>query len=73
MDALTAYGFASVTLMLIAYELEHKARFWRLVFAFGCFATALYGYLAGTLPFAAIEIVWGFVAIRKWKKHRDDG
>lgn len=70
MNALSTFGFASVLLMLLAYVLESKARIWVLVFAVGCFSSAMYAYLAGTLPFALVELIWGFVALRKWWKLR---
>ncbi len=71
MNALSAYGFASVLLMLLAYSMEGKAVFWTLIFAIGCFSASIYAYLAGTIPFALVEGIWGFVAIRKWYLKRD--
>ena len=66
MEKLSLFGFASVLLMMVAYALESKAAWWTLVFALGCFSSALYGWLAGTLPFAVVETVWGVVALAKW-------
>jgi hypothetical protein len=53
--------------MLIAYILEKKGRIWILVFALGCLSSAIYGYLADTLPFAVLEGIWFIVAFMKWK------
>jgi hypothetical protein len=68
MNAITAFGFVAVLTMLIAYALEDRDTIWTLVFAVACFASAVYGYLAGTLPFAFVEAVWGLVALRKWTR-----
>jgi hypothetical protein len=72
MSALSAYGFASVLLMLLAYSLEEKATVWTLIFAIGCFSSAFYGYLAGTIPFALVEGIWAIVACRKWYLKKAD-
>lgn len=67
---LTAFGSAAVTAMTICYALESRGRQWTLGFAAACFASSAYGWLAGTWPFGAIEIVWGLVALRKWQTRR---
>lgn len=66
MDSLTLFGFITVTVMLIAYALERRGRIWILIFAIACLFSALYGFLAGTLPFAVVEIIWTVVALRRW-------
>ena len=71
MNLLTYYGFASVSIMLIAYALEDKGRVWILIFAVGCLASAVYGFLADTLPFAILEGIWAVVAFRKWQRTND--
>jgi hypothetical protein len=68
MDSLTVFGFVSVLGMLVAYALEDRGRVWTLVFALFCFSSAVYGYLAGTLPFAFVEAIWGIVALYKWNR-----
>ena len=66
--ALTIFGAAAVTAMMIFYALEPRNRGWTLGFAASCFASSAYGWLAGTWPFGVVELVWGFVAIDRWRK-----
>ncbi|HTU81001.1 MAG TPA: hypothetical protein VMF61_02670 [Candidatus Acidoferrales bacterium] len=66
MTALTAFGFASVTAMMLAYAFERRNRAFVLVFALACFAASAYGWLAGTWPFGVVEAVWGCVAVFRW-------
>jgi hypothetical protein len=56
--------------MLVAYALEHRGARWVLVFALACAASSLYGWLAGTWPFAVVEGVWSLVALRRWLRQR---
>jgi len=66
MDPLTVFGAASVTLMLVAYALEHRSTRWILVFAGACAASAVYAALAGTWPFTVVEAIWSGIALRRW-------
>lgn len=68
MDALTLFGFAAVLFMLVCYMLEDRAPFWTLLFAFGCVASGVYGFLQGAWPFAMVEIIWTVVALQRWVK-----
>jgi len=70
MDALTAFGFVSVSSMLVSYWLEPRNPNYSLAFALACWAAALYGWLAGTWPFAVVEVVWGGVAARRFLSRR---
>jgi len=63
---LTVFGAAAVTLMLVAYALEHRSARWILIFACACAASAIYAALAGTWPFTVVEAVWSGVALRRW-------
>ena len=77
MDALTLFGAAAVTVMLVSYALEERSPWWVLVFACACAASSLYGWLAGTWPFGIVEGVWALVALRRWwlqraRQHRSD-
>jgi len=63
---LTMFGAASVTAMMIFYALESRHRSYTFAFAFACFASSAYGWLAGTWPFGIVETIWGLVALRKW-------
>jgi hypothetical protein len=70
MDALTLFGFAAVLFMLVCYVLEDRAPFWTLLFALGCVASGVYGFLQGAWPFAMVEIIWTGVAVQRWAKLR---
>ena len=66
LDPVTAFGVASLSAMLVSYALEHRGRGWVLAFALGCWASAVYGWLAGAWPFTVVEGVWGVVALRRY-------
>ena len=66
MDRLTAFGLFAVTLMLVTYALEDRARGATLAFAFACALGSVYGFLQGAWPFGVVEAVWAMVAVRKW-------
>jgi len=67
MDALTLYGFLSVSLMLVFYALEDKSPWFVLAFAGSCAMSSAYGFLQGAWPFGLVEGVWTFVAARRWR------
>ncbi len=64
------FGFISVTVMLIAYSLEHRARVYVLLFAIGCACAAAYAAMIHSLPFAGVEAIWAVVALRRWRARR---
>jgi hypothetical protein len=64
---LTYFGAAAVGFMMLCYALEARGAVYTLLFALGCFAASAYGWLAGTWPFGVVELVWGFIALRKWQ------
>ena len=70
MDGLTVFGFVAIIIMLIAYIQEDKATIWIFIFATACVASSIYGWLAGTIPFGVVEIIWAGFAYRKWWKAR---
>lgn len=70
MDILTAFGALSVTAMLVFYSLESRSPAFVLTFALACWSSALYAWLAGTWPFAVVELVWGVVALRRFAQRR---
>jgi hypothetical protein len=69
-DLVTAFGLASVGTMLACYALEELSQYFVLGFALACWAAALYGWLSGAWPFTVVELVWGFVALRRFVKRR---
>ena len=61
---------AAIVIMLIAYINEGKSPVWIFIFATACVASSIYGWLAGTIPFGIVEIIWAIVAYAKWWKAR---
>jgi len=72
MEPLTVFGVASVGAMLLFYALEARSPWAILAFAFACWSSAVYGWLAGVWPFAVIEGIWGVVALRRFARRRSD-
>jgi hypothetical protein len=70
MDAITAYGFVSVLLMLCFYAMEGRGAIYILLFAISCVMASIYGFLQGAWPFGLVEAVWSLVAARRWWRHR---
>jgi hypothetical protein len=66
MDALTWFGLAAVSAMLITYANEHCGPAWVLGFAAACLAGSAYGFLQGAWPFGLVEAIWSLVALRRW-------
>jgi hypothetical protein len=72
-DALTLYGAAAVTAMLVFYALERRSPLFVLAFAGACLASSVYGFLQGAWPFGCVELVWSAVALRRWWTRRRSG
>lgn len=68
MDALTVFGLASVTAMMICYAVEDRSHWFILGFAASCALASIYGFLQGAWPFGLVEGVWTFVALRRWRE-----
>jgi hypothetical protein len=64
--AVTLYGVAAVTLMLLMYALESRGRRFILLFALGCLLSSAYGFLSGAWPFGVVEAIWSVVAVRRY-------
>jgi hypothetical protein len=67
MDALTLFGLASVTAMLIFYALEDRSSWYILAFAGACALGSGYGFMQGAWPFGVVEAIWSVIAIRRWR------
>jgi hypothetical protein len=65
-DALTAFGLASVTAMLVCYALEDRSPWFVAAFAAACALASAYGFLQGAWPFGLVEAIWSVVAARRW-------
>jgi len=64
----TAFGLFAVSAMLVCYSLEHRNPWFRLGFAISCWLGSAYGFLQGAWPFGIVELVWGAVALQKWRR-----
>ena len=67
MDALTLFGLATLTAMLIFYALEDRSHWYILAFAGACTMASIYGFLQGTWPFGVVEAIWTVVAVHRWR------
>ena len=73
MDALTLFGFASVSLMLLFYTYEDASHWCVLGFAGACLLGSVYGFLQGAWPFGVVEGIWALIALKRWQKRRLTG
>jgi len=53
--------------MLVFYALERRSSWFILAFALACALASIYGFLQGAWPFGVVELVWSFVALRRWQ------
>jgi hypothetical protein len=67
MDALSLFGLAAVTAMLIFYALEDHNPRYILAFAGACALGSVYGFLQGAWPFGVVEAIWSGVAVYRWR------
>ena len=63
---LTVFGSIVVTIMMSAYWLEPRSRWYVLVFALASAATSLYSALSEVYPITVIEGLWALVAVRRF-------
>ena len=68
--AVTIYGLCAVTFMMTMYALERHGRIYIVAFAAGCLLSSAYGFLAGAWPFGLAEIVWSYIAWRRFRLTR---
>ena len=67
MSALSIFGLAAVTAMLIFYALEDRSPWFVLAFAAACAQGSISGFLQGAWPFGLVEAVWAGVAVYRWR------
>ena len=67
MSALSIFGLAAVTAMLIFYALEDRSPWFVLAFAAACALGSIYGFLQGAWHFGLVEAVWAGVADYRWR------
>lgn len=68
MDALTLFGLAAVSAMLLCYALEDRSPWMVLAFAASCALASVYGFLQGAWPFGVVEAIWVGVAVQRWRR-----
>ena len=67
---LTWFGLIAAVLMLITYAAEEISHWFVIAFAVSCVLGAVYLFLQGAYPFAALEAIWAVVAWWRWHKRR---
>lgn len=68
---LTVFGSLAVAVMLFSYWMEHRSKWFVLLFAAGCAATSTYSALVKAYPVTVIEALWAFVALHRFYKKRN--
>jgi hypothetical protein len=68
MDTLSLSGVFAVSAMMVLYALEDRSPQFILAFAAACLLASAYGVLQGAWPFGVVELVWAFVATRRWHR-----
>lgn len=67
----TVFGSIAVGIMLVAYMLEPRSKWYVLLFAFASAATSVYSGLVEVYPITGIEAVWSVVALQRFiTRHR---
>ena len=67
MSALSLFGLAAVTAMLIFYAMEDRSPWFILAFAGACALASIHGFLQGAWPFGVVEAIWAGVAMYRWR------
>ena len=63
---LTLFGTVAVPVMFLSYTLEDRSRWYVLLFAGACVATAIYSALEGIYPIMVVESLWALVALKRF-------
>ena len=70
MSAVTLFGVAALTFMMLMYALERRGPRFILLFALGCALSSAYGFLSGAWPFGVVEAIWAVIALRRYTSER---
>ena len=65
--AITLYGVAVLTVMMVMDALERRGPIFTLLFAVGCALSSVYGFASGAWPFGVVEIIWSGVAVVRYR------
>ncbi len=68
MSGIEIFGTAAVSAMALCYALEERSRVFVLLFAVACLASSGYAALIESWPFAAVELLWSFLALRRYHR-----
>lgn len=60
------FGAVAVSLMALFYALEQRSPTFVLLFAGACLASSCYAFAIRSWPFAAVELLWAGIAVRRW-------
>jgi len=55
-------------MMFLAYALEKRHPAFIALFAIACALSSAYGFLICSLPFGAVEALWGVVALQRFMR-----
>jgi hypothetical protein len=66
--AVTIYGVAALSFMMLMYALEYRGRSFVFAFGVGCLLSSAYGFLSGAWPFGVVEIVWAVIAFQRFRQ-----
>ena len=67
MEKLDLSEFAAVGCMALCYALEARGPIFVLLFAVACLASGAYAAAIRSWPFAAVELLWAGVALRRFR------
>jgi hypothetical protein len=67
---LTVFGSLAVGTMFVSYWLENRSAKFVALFALGCAASSVYGFLIQSYPFGAIEAAWTLVALWRFRQRQ---
>ena len=69
----TLFGSVVVAIMLLAYWLEPRSKWFVLAFAGAAAGTAVYSGLVEAYPITVIEAIWALVALQRfYTRQRDE-
>jgi hypothetical protein len=59
--------------MMVMYALESRGPRFVLLFALGCVLSGAYGFLSGAWPFGVVELIWSWIALRRYRDLPTEG
>jgi len=70
LNALSLFGLAAVSAMLVCYAFERRSPWFILGFAGSGALGSAYGFAQGAWPFGVVEAIWALVVLRRWARER---